>query len=184
MIFETTTQFAVLALALIAGWFFGLASHPGGRRWKERYRTLEAENKAYREERDRVLAERDERIRELEHERDRLHRDAAATGAANTAGTAAAAHHEAGRHDANRGWFGWGRDNLSRIRGIDEPLEKRLNEHGIKTYKAIEVMTAEDADKLEAKLDLGAGRIEREHWREQAAMLREGKDEDHARNYV
>ena len=29
MLFETPTQFAVLALALIAGWFFGLASHPG-----------------------------------------------------------------------------------------------------------------------------------------------------------
>ena len=37
MLFHTPTQFAVLALLLVAGWFFGLASHPGGRKWRTRY---------------------------------------------------------------------------------------------------------------------------------------------------
>ena len=37
MLFTTTTQYIALAVALIAGWLFGLASHPGGRKWKARY---------------------------------------------------------------------------------------------------------------------------------------------------
>ncbi len=37
MLFTTTTQWVALAVALIAGWLFGLASHPGGRKWKARY---------------------------------------------------------------------------------------------------------------------------------------------------
>ncbi|WP_375381175.1 hypothetical protein [uncultured Sphingomonas sp.] len=37
MLFTTPTQFIVLALALVGGWLLGLASHPGGRRWRERY---------------------------------------------------------------------------------------------------------------------------------------------------
>ncbi|WP_082449498.1 hypothetical protein [Sphingomonas sp. Leaf231] len=37
MLFNTTTQYIALAVALIAGWLFGLASHPGGRKWKTRY---------------------------------------------------------------------------------------------------------------------------------------------------
>ncbi|WP_394648545.1 hypothetical protein [uncultured Sphingomonas sp.] len=37
MLFTTTTQYIALAVALVAGWLFGLASHPGGRKWKARY---------------------------------------------------------------------------------------------------------------------------------------------------
>ena len=37
MLFTTTTQYVALAVALVAGWLLGLASHPGGRRWKQRY---------------------------------------------------------------------------------------------------------------------------------------------------
>ena len=37
MLFTTTTQWVAVAVALIAGWLFGLASHPGGRKWKARY---------------------------------------------------------------------------------------------------------------------------------------------------
>lgn len=37
MLFTTPTQYIALAIALIAGWLFGLASHPGGRKWKARY---------------------------------------------------------------------------------------------------------------------------------------------------
>ena len=37
MLFTTPTQYVALAVALIAGWLFGLASHPGGRKWKQRY---------------------------------------------------------------------------------------------------------------------------------------------------
>ena len=65
MLFTTPTQYIALAVALVAGWLFGLASHPGGRKWKARY-----------------VAERDahavttKRVSELERENDRLGRAA------------------------------------------------------------------------------------------------------------
>ena len=37
MLFTTTTQYIALVVALIAGWLFGLASHPGGKKWKAHY---------------------------------------------------------------------------------------------------------------------------------------------------
>ena len=42
MLFTSPTQFAVLALCLVAGWIFGLASHPGGKKAKLRLREVEA----------------------------------------------------------------------------------------------------------------------------------------------
>lgn len=61
MLFTTTTQWVAVAVALVAGWLFGLASHPGGKKWKARY-----------------LAERDahaattKRTTELERDNNRL----------------------------------------------------------------------------------------------------------------
>ncbi|HWK35847.1 hypothetical protein [Sphingomonas sp.] len=65
MIFNTPTQFAVLALCLIAGWLLGLASASGGSRWRNRLREVEAEHAAYR-------ADAEARIKAAEAERDRL----------------------------------------------------------------------------------------------------------------
>lgn len=65
MLFSTPTQFAVLALCLIAGWIFGLATHPGGKRAKERLRTTEAEYAAYKKD-------AEARIKAAEADRDRL----------------------------------------------------------------------------------------------------------------
>ena len=39
--FQTITQVAGLGLTLIAGWFLGLASHSGGRKWRERLEEAE-----------------------------------------------------------------------------------------------------------------------------------------------
>lgn len=61
MLFTTPTQYIALAVALIAGWLFGLASHPGGRKWKTRYA---AERDAH--------AATTKRITELERENARL----------------------------------------------------------------------------------------------------------------
>lgn len=72
MIFETPTQFAILALCLIAGWIFGLASAPGGKRAKERLRELEAEHAAYRQD-------AEARIKAAEAERDHIARAAPVT---------------------------------------------------------------------------------------------------------
>lgn len=175
MLFQTPTQFAVLALLLLAGWFFGLASSSGGKKWKQRYRDEEAAHKAYRAEVAADLKARDERLREVEAERDRLTKErSTATATAATAATGAAATSSSGG-----GFFGWGGDNLSRIRGIDADLERALGQRGIKTYRAIEQLTEADERALEEDLRLRPGTIDDERWREQAAMLREGRDDDH-----
>lgn len=61
MLFSTPSEFAVLALVLIAGWLFGLASHPGGRKWKERYATERDAHAAYRRDTDPRIAEAEAR---------------------------------------------------------------------------------------------------------------------------
>ncbi len=124
MLFSTPTQFAVLGLLLFAGWLFGLASHPGGRKWKERYvaerdahaanrKTWDAEHKtltAQADERiataktgldDREATHRD-RIAELERENDRL-RTAAPVTAQTIAPRPQVRRVEAG--DRKRSWF-------------------------------------------------------------------------------
>ena len=99
MLFSTPTQFAVLALLLVAGWLFGLASASGGRRWRERYaaerdahaatrRDLEARHadttrRATEAERgtDDRLATANTRLAELERENERLRTAAPVTAA-------------------------------------------------------------------------------------------------------
>ncbi len=176
MLFQTPTQFAVLALLLLAGWFFGLASSSGGKKWKQRYRDEEAAHKAYRAEVAADLKTRDERLREVEAERDRLTKE---RGTATTAAAATGAAAAATSSSSGGGFFGWGGDNLSRIRGIDADLERALAQRGIKTYRAIEQLTEADERALEEDLRLRPGTIDDERWREQAAMLREGRNDDH-----
>ncbi len=85
MLFTTTTQFAALALCLIAGWFFGLASSGGGKKWKARYAAEREAHAGYRKQGDTGLAAANARIAELERENGRLAR------AAETAATPVAA---------------------------------------------------------------------------------------------
>jgi hypothetical protein len=90
MLFSTPTQYVALVLLLVAGWLFGLASHPGGRKWKARYVAERDAHAAYRKDADlRVaearkgdgagLAEARARIAELEQENARLARAAPVT---------------------------------------------------------------------------------------------------------
>ena len=167
--YQTVTQFAGLALTLVAGWFLGLASAPGGRKWRERYRDLDLDHARHRDEASEELHAKTQRIRDLE----------AQLGKGGAVAVAATADPGAGW----RGWFGWGRDNLARIRGIDEAREQRLNALGIKTYREIEKMTAEDESALEQRLGCEAGTIAREQWREQAALLRAGNEEEHLQRF-
>lgn len=76
MLFTTTTQFAALALCLIAGWFFGLASSGGGKKWKARYAAEREAHAGYRKQGDTSLAAANARIAELERENARLARAA------------------------------------------------------------------------------------------------------------
>ena len=72
MLFTSTTQFAVLGLVLIAGWLFGLASHPGGRKWRTRYATERDAHAAQVKDTEAKLTAAQARIAELEKENRRL----------------------------------------------------------------------------------------------------------------
>ncbi len=70
--FQTITQFAGLGLTLIAGWFLGLASHSGGRKWRERLQEEEIDNAGYRDRAESDLRDAGRRIRDLEAENAKL----------------------------------------------------------------------------------------------------------------
>jgi predicted flap endonuclease-1-like 5' DNA nuclease len=181
--FQTPTQWAALALLLIAGWLLGFGSSSGGRKWRERFEDEEIEHASYRHQAEIDLKEANRRVRDLEAECEKLKKEAAAAAAAAPVAAAAVAAPDPEPGQGWRGWFGWGRDNLSRIKGIDEAREKRLNELGIKTYREIEKMTADDEAALEQRLEMDKGAIAAEHWREQAALLRAGNEDEHAKKF-
>ena len=125
MLFSTPTQYAVLALLLVAGWLFGLASHPGGRRWKQRYADERDAHALTRKDQDGRLTTANARIAELERDNARLAKAApvtAATIAPTTAATPVERPVVATRAVAasearpayvrpageRRGWFDWG----------------------------------------------------------------------------
>lgn len=83
-----------------------------------------------------------------------------------------------------RGWFDWGKtDDLSRIRGIDAELERKLREEKVETFREIAELTDQDEIALERRLDLPAGFIQREEWRQQARMLAEGDSIAHGEKF-
>jgi cell division protein FtsB len=118
MLFSTPTQWVVLALCLVAGWLFGLASHPGGGKWKARYlaeRDAHAANRKQAEARlaetrtgdSQAVADLKARNAELERENARL-RSAAPVTAATVAPRTLAAARPAYAPGERRGWFDWG----------------------------------------------------------------------------
>ncbi|ATE64851.1 hypothetical protein [Rhizorhabdus dicambivorans] len=186
----TTNQWVILALVLVLGWFLGLFTLSGGRKWKkgfelERFARIAADAEVDRlstrlaeleGERDRRIAlekERDdhvaraaaanERIAQLESRRTAIDPD--------TAGTVAAA--ASGR-----------RDDLSRIFGVGRGGEMRLNELGIHRYAEICTLSARDEAELEGRMGIAPGTIADERWREQAEMLRQGFTDEHARRFA
>ncbi|GAM00193.1 hypothetical protein [Sphingomonas parapaucimobilis] len=117
MLFTSTTQFAVLGLVLIAGWLFGLASHPGGRKWRNRYATERDAHAAQVKDTEAKLSAAQARIAELEKENQRLlsaQPVAAAPVVERTAPTstyrpvAASAARPAYPAGERRGWFDFG----------------------------------------------------------------------------
>lgn len=70
--FQTLTQFAALGLTLIAGWFLGLASASGGRKWRDRYYEQEIDTAGYRDRAESDLRDAARRIRDLEAENAKL----------------------------------------------------------------------------------------------------------------
>ena len=76
-LFSTPTQFAALALVFVAGWLFGLASHPGGKKWKARYLAERDAHGAAKKDSDIRAAAAEKRAVEAERENARLVKDAA-----------------------------------------------------------------------------------------------------------
>ncbi|MBV9433361.1 MAG: 30S ribosomal protein S2 [Hyphomicrobiales bacterium] len=65
-------------------------------------------------------------------------------------------------------------DDLKRLHGLGPEIEKKMNDAGIFHFWQIAAMSAEDATTLDHELKL-SGRIEREHWIEQAKSLSEAE---------
>ena len=71
-LFSTPTQFAALALVFVAGWLFGLASHPGGKKWKARYLAERDAHASVKKDGDVRAAAAEKRAVEAERENGRL----------------------------------------------------------------------------------------------------------------
>lgn len=172
--YTTPLQFIGLVLALLAGVLLGLASNRSGRKWRDRFEAEEAAHQTLREE----LTVANSRIRELEAANSRLERSLADRRPVPVADAAPDK-----RESAMRSWFYGGTDVLALIRGIDEHRERQLNQLGIQHFRDIENLPREDERPLEERLGLPQGTIVDEQWREQAALLRTGRANEHARRF-
>ena len=107
MLSFTVTQWAIIALVFVAGWLLGLASHPGGRKWRERYAAEREAHTAARKDADARVAAAEAKHRELERDHARLAAAAPVT-AATVAPPRLAAARSAYAPGEKRGWFDWG----------------------------------------------------------------------------
>ena len=73
-------------------------------------------------------------------------------------------------------------DNLRRLIGIGPVNEKLLKGQGVTTFAQIAAWTPADIERIEHALQFG-GRVEREHWVEQAKLLAAGDEAEFARRF-
>jgi predicted flap endonuclease-1-like 5' DNA nuclease len=74
------------------------------------------------------------------------------------------------------------RDNLRRIGGITEEIERVLNGQGVSRYSQIALWSPADVERFGKQLGAG-GRIARENWIEQAQILSRGGDTRFSREF-
>ncbi|QNA84771.1 hypothetical protein G4G27_12785 [Sphingomonas sp. So64.6b] len=200
MLFNSLGQFIVLALLLFGGVILGLGLHPGGKKWRRRlYEESEAYSN-YRRKAEAQIGEGKARIAELEQENVALKESVdraetpitapaiapqpesvtaepdakpIAVQAAPVAASAAIAAFPPRDIDGSHG------DDLTRIRGIDDALKAKLAALDMTSFADIAKLSDEDEMALEQRLDLPAGFILRERWRDQATLLSAGKTEEH-----
>lgn len=70
MPFTSPFGWVLLGAALLAGWLFGVATSPAGRKWQKRFREREVIIAKYRREMEKALVKARNRVRQLEQERD------------------------------------------------------------------------------------------------------------------
>lgn len=100
----TIEQWAIIALVFVAGWFLGLASHSGGRKWRERYAAEREAHATTRHDADARVAAAETRQTELEREHARLRAAAPVVTPRPVVARAARPAYPAGER---RGWFDW-----------------------------------------------------------------------------
>lgn len=186
----TTNQWVVLLLVLLLGWFLGLFTTAGRRKWRESFERERAARMAADSEVERLSLA----VADLERERDRrieLERERTAHIARAVAANDRIAQLEKGRSSVNADTGGaiaaaasGKRDDLSLIFGVGRGGEIKLNELGIHRYADITALTPSDEAALEGRMGLAPATIADERWREQADMLKRGKFDDHARLFA
>ena len=186
----TTNQWIILVLVLVLGWFLGLFTLSGGRKWKQAFEHERAARIAADGEVDKLST----RLAELETERDRriaLEQEREGHLARATAANRRIAELESRRAAVDADTAGsiaaaasGKRDDLARIFGVGRGGEMKLNELGIHRYADIVDLTPAQEAALEGGMGIAPGTIADERWREQAEMLRQGFFDEHARRFA
>ncbi|WP_298519052.1 hypothetical protein [uncultured Kordia sp.] len=70
------------------------------------------------------------------------------------------------------------KDDLKRIKGVGPFIEEKLNTIGIYTFDQISKFTPEDMQAVTELISFFPGRIERDDWKGQAAILKKGGNTD------
>lgn len=70
------------------------------------------------------------------------------------------------------------KDDLKRIKGVGPFIEEKLNTIGIYTFDQISKFSPEDAQTVTELISFFPGRIERDDWKGQAAILKKDSDTD------
>lgn len=70
------------------------------------------------------------------------------------------------------------KDDLKRIKGVGPFIEEKLNAIGIYTFDQISKFSPEDIQTVTELISFFPGRIERDDWKGQAAVLKKGGDTD------
>lgn len=161
----TTNQWVVVFLVLLLGWLLGLISRSGGAKWRRAYE-----------------AERDGRIEDSREHAAAL--EAANARIAELERAQPVVAPVVAEPVSNTETLDLTRDDLARIRGVGAAGERRLNDVGVYRYADIAGLTPADEAALEEKLGADPGYIEQEQWREQAALLAEGKIDEHRARFV
>lgn len=159
----TTSQWVVVFLVLVLGWLLGLISRSGGAKWRRAYEAEREARAVEQQENAAALQTANARIAELER---------AVPAAVVAPVTPVAPVTTASTLDLTR-------DDLARIRGIGLVGESDLNEQGLYRYADITGLSAADEAALEDHLGADRGYIAQENWREQAALLADGKVDEH-----
>jgi predicted flap endonuclease-1-like 5' DNA nuclease len=160
----TTTEWAILFLVFLLGWLLGLISRSGGK-WRRLYESERDARAEEQREHEAALTAANSRITELERARE--------------TSVTTAPRPVAVTPSASPATLNLTRDDLTLIRGINASGERRLNAEGIARYRDIIGLSAADETALEEQLGMDPGYIEQEEWRHQAALLQEGKIEEH-----